>query len=252
MILRAGAIVLLALLLAPLQLLLAATPARGAVPRLFMRLLVPLIGVRLATHGRRSPAAGTLTVANHLSWADIIVLGAVIDVAFVAKSEVKGWGPVGWLASLSGTIFVERERRGRAGAQADAIADRLRQGRAVVMFPEGGSSDGRVILPFKSALFAAAEASGAPVQPVTLAYTRIGPMPVTRRALPLVAWLGDAPLGAHAIAFLRLAPVRAEVMFHDTVRAADFADRKALADHCRAVVADGYARLMRGRRQGAG
>lgn len=247
MIVRAAAILFLALALTPLQLLLMATRARAIVPRLFMRLLVPLIGVRLRIHGTRSPVRGTLYVSNHLSWSDIVILGAAIEVAFVAKSEVKGWGPVGWLASIAGTIYVERERRGRSGAQAAAIAERLRAGRPVILFPEGGSSDGRAILPFKSALFSAVEAVDAPVQPVSLAYTRIGPMAVTRRALPLVVWLGDVPLGGHALGFLKLKPVRAELIFHPPVRATDFADRKAVAAWCHAAVADGYRQLMRGR-----
>ena len=247
MIVRAAAILLLALLLSPFQLILTATPARAVIPKLFMRLLVPLIGVRLQIHGARSRERGTLYVANHLSWSDIVILGAAIEVAFVAKSEVKGWGPVGWLAGIAGTIYVERKRRGRSGAQAAAIAARLARHRPVIMFPEGGSSDGRVILPFKSALFASVEGSATPVQPVSLAYTRIGPMAVTRRALPLVVWLGDVPLGRHALAFLGLRPVRAELIFHPVVRAADFPDRKALAAYCHDAVADGYGRLMRGR-----
>lgn len=246
MILRVAAILLLALLLAPVQLLLMATPARAVVPRLFMQALTRLIGIRLVRHGVRSAKPGTLTVANHITWADIIVLGAAVDVAFVAKAEVRGWGPVGWLATMAATIYVERERRGRAGAQANAVAERLKDGRPVILFPEGGNSDGRVILPFKSALFAAAEASGAPVQPVSIAYTRTGPMPVTRRALPLIAWVGDVPLGQHALGFLRLRPVRCELRFHETVLAADFPDRKALAEHCRSVIAEGYRRSMRG------
>lgn len=246
MILRAAAIVLLALLLAPIQCLLMATPARSVVPRLFMRSLVPLIGVRLIVHGDRSASRGTLYASNHLSWSDIVILGAAVDVAFVAKSEVKGWGPVGWLADIAGTIYVERERRGRSGAQAGAIAARLAKGRPVILFPEGGSSDGRVILPFKSSLFSAVERVDAPVQPVSLAYTRIGPMPVTRRALPLVVWLGDVPMGTHALAFLKRGPVCAELLFHPPVHLRDFRDRKALAAHCQAAVAGGYQALMRG------
>ncbi len=248
MILRAFAIILLALLLAPFQLLLMKTPGRTVVPRLFMQGLLRLLGIRLLVHGRRAGARGTLFVANHLSWTDIVVLGSAIEVAFVAKSEVRGWGPVGLLATMAGTLYVERERRGKAGTQVAALVARLRSGRPVIMFPEGGTSDGRATQPFKSALFAAAEASAAPVQPVSLAYTRIGPMPVTRRALPLVVWLGDVGLGAHALGFLRLGKVRAELLFHPAVHAADFADRKALAAHCRTVIADGYRGLMRGTR----
>ena len=245
MILRVAAVILLALLLAPAQLALMATPARSTIPRLFMKALAHILRLRLVVHVRPTRGAA-LYVANHISWLDIIVLGAALDVAFVAKAEVRSWGPVGWLATMAGTLFVDRERRRQSASQVDAVADRLRAGRPVIMFPEGGSSDGRVIRPFKSALFAAAEATGSPIQPVSLAYTRIGPLPVTRHALPLIAWLGDVPLAAHAGAFLRLPPVRAELLFHPPVHAAGFAGRKALAAHCHDVVSDGYRRLMRG------
>ena len=101
------------------------------------------------------------------------------------------------------------------------------------------------MLPFKSSLFAAAGAD-ATVQPVTIAYTRLNGLPITRERLPDIAWVGDAELWPHAVAFTGLGRVRAELVFHPPVRVADFADRKALSRHCRGVIAAAYERLMRG------
>ena len=84
------------------------------------------------------------------------------------------------------------------------------------------------------------------IQPVTIAYTRLNGMPITRERLPDIAWIGDTALMPHLFAFMSLGKVRAELIFHPPVRRGDFADRKALARHCHAVVADGYSRLMRG------
>ena len=82
---------------------------------------------------------------------------------------------------------------------------------------------------------------------MTLAYTRLNGMPITRERLPDIAWIGDTALVPHLLAFMSLGKVRAELIFHPPVRRGDFADRKALARHCHAVIADGYRRLMRGR-----
>ncbi len=103
------------------------------------------------------------------------------------------------------------------------------------------------MLPFKSSLFGVAEGAGdLLIQPVTIAYTRVNGLPVTRELLPDLAWIGDTELMPHALTFMALGRVRAEVIFHPAVRAHDFGDRKGLARHCETVIADGYRRLMRG------
>jgi 1-acyl-sn-glycerol-3-phosphate acyltransferase len=81
---------------------------------------------------------------------------------------------------------------------------------------------------------------------VTIAYTRVNGMPVTRARLPDLAWVGDTELVPHAVGFMALGRVRAEIRFHPPVRAADFADRKALSRHCHTVISEAYRAFMRG------
>ncbi len=236
-------------LLVPAELVLrtATSGKKTHLPTLFHRGLSRSLGIRIICHGSPARSRGVLYVANHVSWADIPVLGARIRAAFIAKSEVGGWGLVGWLATLAKTVYVQRERRTSAGDQRDAISERLLRGESLILFPEGTNSDGTHVLPFKSALFAVAE--GLPdvlVQPLTIAYTRVNGLPVTRERLPDLAWIGDTELMPHALAFMALGRVRAEIIFHPPVRARDFANRKALAQHCETVISDGYRRLMRG------
>lgn len=227
---------------------------RPRLPWLFHRALTRSLGIHVVVHGRRARGGGVLFVANHVSWADIPVLGSQILAAFVAKSEVAGWGPVGWLSTLARTVYIERERRQATGDARNAIALRLAAGENVILFPEGTNGDGIGVLPFKSSLFAAIEGSMADgsravdflIQPVTLAYTRLNGMPITRERLPDIAWIGDTALMPHLLAFMSLGKVRAELTFHPTVRLRDFADRKELARHCHAVVAEGYRQSMRG------
>ena len=213
-------------------------------PRLFHKGLTRSLGIQVRIHGR-PVRGGVMYVANHISWADIPVLGGVVDAAFVAKSEVEGFALVGWLASLARTVYIERERRLTSGDQRDAIAARLAAGQNVILFPEGTTGDGIAILPFKSALFAAVGAE-AIIQPVTVAYTRLNGLPITRERLPDIAWVGDAELWPHAVAFTALGRVRAELIFHEPVKVSDFADRKVLSRHCRDVIAAGYEQLMHG------
>lgn len=221
---------------------------RPYLPILFHRGLARALGVRIRCHGRRpAKARPVLYVANHLSWVDIPVLGARLNASFVAKSEVAGWGPVGWLASFARTVYVARGARTRAAAQADELAQRLRAGGSLILFPEGTNSDGTTVLPFKTALFAViGSVPGLMVQPLSLAYTRVNGLPVTRRQLPDIAWVGDTQLAPHALGFSGLGRVTAEIMFHDPIDPADFPDRKALARHCHALILNGYRALMRG------
>ncbi len=223
--------------------------SRPRIPWLFHRALARSLGIHIVVHGRQERRGGVLFVANHVSWADIPVLGSHVLAAFVAKSEVAGYGPVGWLSTLSRTVYVERERRQKTGEARNAIADRLAAGENVILFPEGTNSDGVTVLPFKSALFAAIEGPGSEdfvIQPVALAYTRLNGIPITRERLPDIAWIGETELAPHMLSFMALGKVRAELRFFPPVRLSDFADRKALARHCHEVIANGYRRMMRG------
>jgi lyso-ornithine lipid O-acyltransferase len=220
---------------------------RPYLPIWFHRGLARSLGVQIRSHGAPVRRGKILYVVNHLSWSDIPVLGARINASFVAKSEVAGWGPVGWLASFAHTIYVARDRRAGAADQKNELAARLNAGGSLILFPEGTNSDGTRVLPFKSALFAVVgDVPGLIIQPVTLAYTRVNGLPVTRRQLPDLAWVGDTELAPHAIGFMGLGRVTAEIIFHDPIDPADFPDRKALARHCHGVIAAGYRRLMRG------
>jgi 1-acyl-sn-glycerol-3-phosphate acyltransferase len=244
----AGTIAALALL-APTEIALkgVAGRRRSYLVRTFHRSLARALGIRIIMHGVPERGGAVLFVSNHLSWADIPVLGSRLPAAFIAKSDVADWGVVGRLATLARTVYVERARRSSAGEQRDAIAERLAAGDSLILFPEGTNSDGTGVLPFKSALFAVTD--GVPearIQPVTIAYTRVNGMPVTRMWLPDLAWVGDTELMPHVIGFMGLGRVTAEIRFHPAVRASDFADRKALTRHCHTVIAQAYRAMQRG------
>jgi 1-acyl-sn-glycerol-3-phosphate acyltransferase len=135
--------------------------------RLLCRLVLRIFGVRRRSVGS-APTGGALVVANHLSWLDIVVLAAEVDCGFVAKQEVAAWPIVGWLAPRCGVVFIDRTRRRDLLRSIPVLEARLREGRAVVLFAEGTTTDGRALRPFKSALVEAAVRAGVPVQPLAL------------------------------------------------------------------------------------
>lgn len=250
-----GALFLLvAVPLVPLQwLILARAPRhRMVLPRFIHRSLVALIGLEIVVHGEPRRAPGTLFVANHLSWADIPLFGALLGTAFVAKSQVRTYPLIGWLASLAGTLFVDRERPGQAPTQAAELRNGLLAGERLMLFPEGTSSAGRTVLPFKSALFAAVDAAAdVNIQPVTIGYTALAGRPLADADRERVAWVGDASLLPHALVLLAMTPIRVELVFHPVTRRAAHPDRKALASACWAAVEHGRSWIEQRRLQAA-
>ncbi len=209
---------------------------KRSLPKLFHCIAARLFGFRIRTVGEMHQGRPLLLVANHTSWSDIIVLSAVGQVSFIAKSDVRDWPVFGHMAILQRTVFVERERRGKTGEQASEIAKRLIAGDAMVLFPEGTTSDGNRVLPFKTALFGAAHAAireagvaEVVVQPVAIAYTHVHGMTMGRYHRPIASWPGDVELMPHLKGILREGAIDVEVRFGEPVMVTATTDRKALA-----------------------
>lgn len=224
-------------------------PVAKRLPQWYHRQCARILGIRIETHGRRSTAHPTLYVCNHVSYLDITVLGALLPASFVAKAEVANWPFFGLLAKLQRTVFVERTAR-RAAEQRDEMARRLEARDDLILFPEGTSSDGNRVLPFKSALFSVAERRphGAPltVQPVSVAYTKLDGLPMGRYLRPCFAWYGDMDLAPHMWTAVGLGTLTVEVVFHTPVKIDDFGSRKALSDHCGRAVSRGVSQALAG------
>jgi len=237
--------------LLPLQLVAVRLGARAAaqIPLLYHRGCCRIIGFRIEQRGVPVRNRPTLFVSNHTSYLDISVLGALLQASFVAKAEVASWPLFGLCAKLQRSVFVDR-RRATAGDQMADVKRRLEAGDNLILFPEGTSSDGNRVLPFKSALLAVAEyhARGRPltVQPVSIAYARHSNMPMGRYLRPCYAWYGDMGLPGHLWRVLGLGPATVVVRFHAPVTIADFANRKVLTAHCQAVIAEAVAEAVHG------
>lgn len=245
---RALAVLSWTLLLLPLQTASVAVGGslRERVPRLYHAGLCRILGIDVRIVGSPLPRRPALLVANHSSWLDVPILGSLMACSFVAKAEVSGWPGVGTLARLQRTVFVERRPRD-AGAHVRRLGERLKEGGRLVLFPEGTSTDGSHVLPFKSALFSVAGSAAdeaVPVQPVTVAYVRIEGRPAGPLTRPKVAWFGDMAFVPHLWGVLRLDGLGVAVTFHDPVPGARFESRKRLAARCGEIVATEHARLL--------
>jgi lyso-ornithine lipid O-acyltransferase len=203
-----------------------AAPARPVTPRITVmvcRLSLWIMGIRRQTIGQPMAGAGA-GVANHVSWLDIYALNAGHPLYFVAKAEVAGWPGIGWLARATGTEFIRRNRV-EADAHVAAFQARLAAGHRLMFFPEGTSTDGHRVLPFRTSLFAAFldQPMALFLQPVTLVWTA----PPGQDAA-FFGWWGGMEFGASILAMLAHGGGgQVTVIYHPPVPAAG--DRKGLA-----------------------
>ncbi|MGL4242504.1 MAG: lysophospholipid acyltransferase family protein, partial [Beijerinckiaceae bacterium] len=205
----AAAIVGLALVVLPFQLVSVKLKLGTArwIPLMFHRAAARIMGLKVHVVARPSADRPMLILSNHVSWIDIVALGTVMPLSFVAKAEIATWPVFGLMARLQRSVFVDRTRRNDTGKVNAEIAERLAEGDPIVLFAESTTSDGNRILPFRSALVGAAQEtilSGGTgkhvcLQPVSLAYTRRDGLPTGRMGRAHIGWYGDMEMLPHLV-----------------------------------------------------
>ncbi len=203
----------------------------------FCRMICAVVGIRVEAQNPLPTKGPRFVVSNHVSWTDIIVLASVAPFVFLAKSEVASWPVLGFLARLQGTIFVPRGSRNEIPRVNAELCDALRQGRDLVVFPEGTSSDGAGVLAFRPAHFQALQHFGgeAALAPAALLYTD-GSRPVD------VGWYGDMTFLPHLWSLMRRGGVTCLIVFGAAIPARG-KDRKALAAEAEARVRELHGKL---------
>jgi lyso-ornithine lipid O-acyltransferase len=216
------------------------------IPKAYHRIMRGLLGLNVAVKGWPSSNRPLCLVANHTSWLDIIVITSFLPVVFVAKQEVASWPFFGWLAQLQRSIFVNRERKHQVHQTIDRIADALLAGEVIGLFPEGTSTDGVDVVPFRSALIGAVHEtlrrderlSAMFIQPVSVTY--VGPM----RRLAVWALEDEIPFFAHLLQVAGLRRIDVALAWGEPIPADMGTDRKALAkrleETVRRMVADAH------------
>ena len=219
------------------------TRLRAALFRRWCRGAARIVGLRIDVAGV-PPLGPFFLVANHLSYLDVIVLGATVRATFVAKADVAAWPLIGWLGRAVDTTFIDRTRKRDLLRVLPLLEERLRAGGGVVVFPEGTTCDGSRVLPFRSPLFAAAVRSGAPAYVATLTYETPHDAPHPSDA---VCWWGDAEFLPHLLGLLRLEESTARVTFGRHPIADT--ERKRLARTTRSEIAGRFVPVRRGERE---
>jgi 1-acyl-sn-glycerol-3-phosphate acyltransferase len=218
--------------------------------KLYWAVFARLLGLHVRVIGdlaSRSSDRPVIFVSNHSSWVDIPVVGGVLDGCFVAKGDVAGWPVVGTIARLGRSVFVTRQR-GSTVRERDTMQGLLAGGDNLILFPEGTSSDGSRVLPFRSSFFSVAQSEARPIiQPVSVVYDRLGGLPTGRANRPVFAWYGDMDIASHAWRLSRCAGLRVTVLLHTPIDPARFPNRKAMSQAVWRTVADGAATLRQNR-----
>jgi 1-acyl-sn-glycerol-3-phosphate acyltransferase len=162
----------------------------------------------LRTRYRGEPSTEGLFVFNHVSYLDIVTLAARHPVVFVAKKEVRSWPVIGWIAASAGTLFIDRKKRSDVARITEAMGELLKQGIRVCIFPEGTSSDGSRVLPFRTSLLEPAIAHDYPVTAGWIGYSLEEGDPATE-----VCYWGDLSFGPHLLNLFTKRCIHASVAY---------------------------------------
>ncbi|MCM8822467.1 MAG: 1-acyl-sn-glycerol-3-phosphate acyltransferase [Candidatus Omnitrophica bacterium] len=194
----------------------------------FTRMALKLLGIRIVKKSNFQPVGKTyLIVSNHLSYTDVVVISSIFPACFVTSVEIAKDFFLGTLARMGGSLFVERRKKTRLLRDLETVSSVLSDGLSVVLFPEGTSTNGESILPFKKTLFRSAISCGVDVLPVCVCYVSINGKSVNEENRDLVFWYGDMRFFPHFMNFLRihsievsleiLPPIQTSSMNSDTI-----------------------------------
>jgi 1-acyl-sn-glycerol-3-phosphate acyltransferase len=165
---------LLGLTIATIVLPLSTVSYRARLIQWWCKNLLAAFNLQVSSHGyiptKNTPLTTTMFVANHISWSDIHAINSIITLRFIAKSEIRNWPVFGYLVSRANTLFIDRSKKRDAKRTIDVAIQSLQAGDNLCLFPEGTTSDGTVLYPFKSSLIQAAIAANASIWPVAIRY----------------------------------------------------------------------------------
>ncbi|CAM3753820.1 lysophospholipid acyltransferase family protein [Parendozoicomonas haliclonae] len=201
----------------------------------WLGLLCKTMGVKI--HKRGGPWTGTtLMVCNHISWLDIPILATSLPFHFLAKSEIRKWPIIGWLAAVTGTLFIRRGS-GDSRSITRQLSCYLSLGNSILFFPEGTTSDGNRVLPFHSRLFESAITSDVVIQPITLAYCEAG------RPHPRAPFIGDDSLVPHIWQMLGEKQIHIHLVYHPPLKPST-RDARALAKETEEMIRKGLTDIF--------
>ena len=196
---------------------------RGRVLHAWSRCVVRVLGVRVRTAGT-PPAPPFFLVSNHLGYLDIAVYGSQVPCVFVARDDLARWPLAGRLSRSAGTLYIDRGKKRDIPRVLAEVSEAMADGSGVIVFPEGTSSGGSGVLPFRAALLDVPARDSIPVSWATISYVAVPGAPPPHLT---VCWWGGMPFGSHALGLIGLREIHATIDWGDAPVVAT--DRKALA-----------------------
>jgi len=214
--------------------------------RIFVRSLRVISGARIIIQGKFNipKTTGNLIISNHLTYFDGIVLGSIFPVIYLSKKEVKSWFLIGWMTSMSGTIFIDRKRKNKSPEYVEEITNKLKNKVNVLLFPEGTSTNGEKIRDFHSVFFQAPLSSKSFILPVTIHYTKINNEPIVELNKDKIYWYDRMPFREHIWQLLRQRNIEVVVNILPVIDTNKFEHssfgRKQLTKHAYQIINNEY------------
>jgi 1-acyl-sn-glycerol-3-phosphate acyltransferase len=181
-----------------------------------------------------------LIVCNHMSYLDILCLSVVHPSIFVTSVDMGEVPFLGTIAELGGSIFIERRHRGQVDRDLTVMADTLKAGFDVLIYPEGTSTNGETVLPFKKSLLMSAVQAGVDILPMTVKYVEINGEPFSPKNRDTVCWYGDMPFAPHLLGLLKVDSVKVKIEFLDPIKVTPESTRNELAEKAHAAILANY------------
>tara|TARA_B100000579_G_C22814136_1_gene846872 strand:+ start:834 stop:1610 length:777 start_codon:yes stop_codon:yes gene_type:complete len=213
-------------------------------PLFFYKVIKNLAGIRVDIQGlkkQKKESTGTLYIANHVSWFDILCLGSVLNARFIAKKEVASMGIFGFLAKLSNTFFIDNSNKGMIYEYNNFIKEKLLNGESLILFPEGTTSDGNSIRKFKSSLFECVNSGekAINVQPISICYVSKNNLPMGIYSRRMIAWVGETSMVNSMKEFLSSGSITVHLIFHPETSMKYFSNRKEISLFCEEQILTG-------------
>ena len=218
-------------------------------PLLFYRMIKFITGLNINFDKTKfsNNKSGILYVANHVSWFDIICLGALLNARFIAKKEVSKMGIFGFLAKLSNTFFIDNSDKSKILEYNSIIKKKLNKGENFIIFPEGTTSDGNGIRDFKSSMLECVfnNQRETCVQPISICYSMQNNIPMGIYLRRNIAWVGDTSMVSAMANFLCSGRITVDIIFHNLVSTNEFKNRKELASYCEKKILNGLNQKLK-------
>ena len=204
------------------------------IPAFYHKICCKILGIKIKKTGKISDSEPTFFVSNHASYLDIIILSSLFKSSFLAKKEISSWPLFGILAKLQNTVFIDR-KIGSIKEQENLIINHLKNKNNLVIFPEGTSSNGNQVLPFKSPLFNIFQNKDNPkiyIQTITIIYKKVNGITLNRVGRRDITWHSNMELLPNMINFLKKMSIEVEIIFNEKFIPKTSLDRKKLAFFC--------------------